>query len=337
MRIPFLFRWLVPAVLLLSPTLSQAQVFRAYLSASGNDANACTLASPCRLLPRALTAVADGGEVWMLDSANYNTTTVPIAKSVTVLAVPGVVGSLVGSNNSVIDISTPGVKVTLRNLVIKPQLGAPPSLSGIVVSAAASLTVESSVLSGFGNAGIDVVSAALVNIVGSTIRDVGGAGVALQAGASATIVDSHIVDNGGAGLIVFGTTGSGTIASVSRCTISGNQAGIIASTSGATDKAVVTLRGSTIDRNLGAGITAQSVAGGPALVTATGNVISSNTLQGILATSIGARVVAGDNTVTGNLVGLLGSSGGTVETYSDNRLRDNGSPSGGAVSSRTKS
>jgi hypothetical protein len=30
-------------------------------------------AAPCRLLPAALAAVASGGEVWMLDSANYNT------------------------------------------------------------------------------------------------------------------------------------------------------------------------------------------------------------------------------------------------------------------------
>ena len=45
------------ATLLLSAT-AQAQLFRAYLASDGNDANACTLAAPCRLLPAALTAVA---------------------------------------------------------------------------------------------------------------------------------------------------------------------------------------------------------------------------------------------------------------------------------------
>ena len=46
-----------------------AAVFRSYLSLNGADTNACTLPSPCRLLPAALAAVDPGGEIWMLDSA----------------------------------------------------------------------------------------------------------------------------------------------------------------------------------------------------------------------------------------------------------------------------
>src|SRR3954467_7948716 len=64
---------------------AQAQLFRAYLSSSGSDANPCTVAAPCRLLPAALNAVANGGEVWMLDSANFNQATVAVAKSVSIL------------------------------------------------------------------------------------------------------------------------------------------------------------------------------------------------------------------------------------------------------------
>ena len=51
---------------------AQAQAFRTYLSGGGNDANPCSLVAPCRVLPAAIAAVIDGGEVWMLDSANYN-------------------------------------------------------------------------------------------------------------------------------------------------------------------------------------------------------------------------------------------------------------------------
>ena len=82
------------AVSLLLSTTANAQIFRAYVASTGNDANPCTLPSPCRLLPAALAASADGGEIWMLDSANYNTTTVTIGKSVSILAVPGAVGSV---------------------------------------------------------------------------------------------------------------------------------------------------------------------------------------------------------------------------------------------------
>src|SRR5512142_3529722 len=81
------------AALLLSAP-AHAQIFRAYLSTSGSDANPCTLPAPCRLLPAALNAVASGGEIWMLDSANYNSATVTIGKSVSILAVPGAVGSV---------------------------------------------------------------------------------------------------------------------------------------------------------------------------------------------------------------------------------------------------
>ncbi len=84
------------AAVLLSAA-AHAQLFRAYLSSTGNDANPCTLPQPCRLLPAALTAVASGGEIWMLDSANYNSSTVTIGKSVSILAVPGAVGSVVAS------------------------------------------------------------------------------------------------------------------------------------------------------------------------------------------------------------------------------------------------
>lgn len=76
------------AALLLASASTQAQLFRAYVSGSGNDANPCTLQSPCRLLPRALQAVADGGEIWMVGSANYNTSTVVVTKSVRILAIP---------------------------------------------------------------------------------------------------------------------------------------------------------------------------------------------------------------------------------------------------------
>ena len=49
------------AVMLLLSATAQAQLFRAYLAVAGNDANPCTVPAPCRLLPAALAAVADGG------------------------------------------------------------------------------------------------------------------------------------------------------------------------------------------------------------------------------------------------------------------------------------
>jgi hypothetical protein len=94
-------------------------LFRAYLASDGNDANPCTLQLPCRLLPAALAAVADGGEVWLLDSANFNTAQVTVSKSVTILAIPGALGSVVATGGaSGLRIDGASVVVSLRNLVL---------------------------------------------------------------------------------------------------------------------------------------------------------------------------------------------------------------------------
>ena len=110
-------------VTLLLSAPAHAQLFRSYLAPTGSDANPCTLLAPCRLLPAALAAVADGGEIWILESANYNTAPVNITKSVTILAVPGALGSVLAMAGDAIDIATAGVKVALRNLVIVPLPG----------------------------------------------------------------------------------------------------------------------------------------------------------------------------------------------------------------------
>src|SRR6516162_6974773 len=98
------------AVALMLSAPADAQIFRAYVSSTGSDSNPCSLAARCRLLPAALTAVADGGEIWMLDSANYNTSTVTVTKSVTIRAIPGVMGSIVSTaGNDAMIVNAPGI------------------------------------------------------------------------------------------------------------------------------------------------------------------------------------------------------------------------------------
>src|SRR4051812_8876772 len=79
----------------LPPLAAHAQLFRAYIASFGADTNPCTVAAPCRLLPAAIAAVKDGGEIWLLDSANFNSGAVTINKNVSIQAVPGQVGSVV--------------------------------------------------------------------------------------------------------------------------------------------------------------------------------------------------------------------------------------------------
>ena len=132
-------RTLVPAILLAWAADASA-LFRTYVASTGNDANPCTLPAPCRLLPAALAAVDDGGEVWMMDSANFNTGPVTVTKSVSILAIPGALGSVLSiSGGPAITIDSAQARVKLHSLVIRPLVA---DGTGVSVLAAASVLLD---------------------------------------------------------------------------------------------------------------------------------------------------------------------------------------------------
>ena len=213
--------------LLLSAT-AQAQLFRAYLAPDGLDANPCTLAAPCRLLPAALAAVADGGEVWLLDSANYNSGPVNVAKSVSIMAVPGAVGSIVALGGPGITVTTGGLTVSLRNVLIGPVAGAAAGTNAIHVAATGSRVVlEKSVITGMGSDGILVTGVNSLTVIDSTIRKCGGYAISLMEGARATITGSRMLDNVWGGVYAFGQTGTLlTTATISDSLVAGGEYGV---------------------------------------------------------------------------------------------------------------
>ena len=114
LRVAALFAFTVAA-----STAAQAQgMFRAYLASYGNDANPCTVTAPCRLLPAALNAVANRGQIWILDSANFNQGTVNITKFVSIQAVPGQIASIVAVNGAPAILISNFAEVVLRNMAI---------------------------------------------------------------------------------------------------------------------------------------------------------------------------------------------------------------------------
>ena len=181
------------AAMLLLSTSAQALLFRAYLAADGNDGNPCTLPQPCRLLPAALNAVANGGEIWMLDSANYNTGTVVIGKSVSILAVPGVIGSVVAAGGSAISIAAADLNVALRNVVVVPLPGAG-GTNGVTMTGASNLVIEDSVFANLAPyTGVDA-AAGRVWVTNSTFRNMQHAVLARE-GAQADVAGSRFSRN----------------------------------------------------------------------------------------------------------------------------------------------
>jgi hypothetical protein len=210
---------LVAALLACAP--AQALIFRAYLASDGNDANPCTLPAPCRLLPAALNAVASGGEIWMLDSANYNTGTVTIGKSVSIEAVPGALGSIVMNGAHAVQVSAAGLVVSLRNVSIVPVVGVPGFGYGVSMTGNSDLILDRVLIANFPDDAVRVSSGRL-KVIDSVVRDsLNGWAFNIQSEGQAAISGTRMLNNGDGGVLAYGTGSSKTVVvTVSDCVIS---------------------------------------------------------------------------------------------------------------------
>jgi hypothetical protein len=287
------------AALLLSVS-ANAQLFRAYLAPTGSDSNPCTLPAPCRLLPAALAAVADGGEIWMLDSANYNTASVTIGKSVSILAVPGAVGSMVAAAGPAISIGAAGLTIALRNLVIVPLAGGG-GTHGVSMTGASTLFIENSVIANLSNNGVYVFGTGKVKITNSIIRNNANFAVRLENGASGEISGTQMLASGNGGVYAYSTTATTTIASVNDSVISGGSEGVLAYTTIPGAVASIFVSRSTIESTYTA-LDSQTINPNPgsSLVTVSGSTITNNT-NSYNQAGVGAVIEsAGNNHIRGN-------------------------------------
>jgi subtilisin family serine protease len=274
-----------------------AGIFRAYLSKNGSDANPCTLALPCRLLPAAMTLVAEGGEIWMLDSANFNVGAVTVFKSVTITAVPGAIGSVVASNDHAIVVNNSAtIELTLRNLVILNLSGA--GNQGIRFLQGSQVTVEGSEIYGLDRGIYAEAAGGLVTVKSSTIRDNTNTGVQLTGSVIGSLDGVTLVNNAVLGIGIY----NGANAAVTGSTISGGLTGAVAYASGGS-----TSRLSLSDTQLfGASVSA----------------IQANTAAGPDTASI----LLEDTTITHNAAGVTftGAGTNTVFTRGNNAFNFNG-------------
>jgi hypothetical protein len=311
---------------LLAASAASAGLFRAYVSQNGNDANPCTLQFPCRLLPAALTAINDGGEIWMLDSANYNTAPVAVTKSVTILAIPGALGSVVGSSGDAIDIATANVRVTLRNLVL---LNFNAGVHGVNFSNGGRLTLEECEVYGFPQDAIHVTAPGSgVVVKNTTIHNIGGNGVfiagsavsggvtaALEhvslfsvntgivvAGSASVTLNDSLINNTNTGVSASESGGTGTRMTISNSVIRASTTGILLTSPTASDLVRLTLSRSTLAHNP-LGIDLQSAAG-DAKAVLDANVIQNNTTA--INFNGGTVFTRGNNTLNFSTNGIVG-------------------------------
>jgi hypothetical protein len=309
-------RFVAAAVLAVLSVASHAGTFRAYLSITGNDANPCSLGAPCRLTAAALAAVNDGGEIWFMDSGNFNIATLDITKSVSIVAVPGAIASIFALNGPAVNIATPGVKVSLKNLVIKSLAGAG-STSGIVVTSGASLIIENCTISDMPINGIDVRSATKVLISDTSVRNNASYGIFLDTGAIASMSRVTAAGNG-FGIITQAGAGDVTF-DVRDSIVTGNTTTgiVIASFSTFTVKAAVAntqVSGNAYGFSIGASGTVRAGL--------SGNLVANNSTAGINLAGGSSIVLASDNTVSGNGTGIS-ISAGTFNSTASNSVSGN--------------
>ena len=278
--------------LLLMSAVVDAGAFRTYLSVKGDDANSCSVVAPCRLLPAALAAVNDGGEVWILDSANYNISTVVVDKSVTILAVPGALGSVVANGGDAISIFAAGVNVTLRNLNVLNLSGA--GQGGINMRIGSSVSVENCEVYGLAY------------------------GIYIQAPGETATIRNTVIRNNGVGFLGTGTSSS----TLDGVTVSANTTGVEAH-----EGAHVTVSNSTIANNQASAVSAWAQG-----VTGTVLVVAHSTITGHDTYSVGTYVLALVNLTAEAFVETsalhittgfqFAGTGGTEKIFSsgDNRL-----------------
>ncbi len=312
----------VAVAALLSSAPARSEVFRAYLASYGADSNPCTLPAPCRLLPAALAATADRGEIWMLDSANFNTGQVNITKSVTILAIPGALGSVVATGGGdAININAAGVIVTLRNLVIVHLAS---SANGINFVQGAELNVAECEIANVENNGIRAIApGSKVTVKNTVVRGVtSGSGFGAGGTVVATLDGVHLKGNGHG----VSAGGDGVRVTVSNSVLSGNQNGALASNVNGNGVTRLVIERSVLSGNW-RGVYALSAYGPTVEVTLSNSAVTHNSVAGIqVSQNLSSTVVVVDgNRVTENEIGFFFDGGpATIHSRGNNTVKFNG-------------
>jgi len=282
------------ATFLVSFVLSASTAFpaasRVYVSAqTGDDANACTLAAPCRQFTKALTAVSNGGEVIVLDSGGFQPFTIAIGVSI---IAEGVVADITTSTDDGIEITT-SYDVTLRGLTLN---GMAPSgaFSGIKRSVFGVLHIEHCVVQGFGY-GINITSGKIF-VEDTIVKGSGHYGMMIYGSeTSASITRSSFLDND-----LYSVFAQLSKVAIRDSVVSGNGIGFHS------EGGELNIESCLAARNVDGGVVAN---GG--VVRVSNSTVTDNG-QGLSQQGAGVLYSRGNNTVEGNGSNTVG----TVTPYS---------------------
>jgi len=299
------------SLLLANADAAAATAQRTFVASSGNDANPCTLALPCRGFAAAVAQTSAAGEVIVLDSAGYGA--VAITQSVSIIAPSGVYAGIsvppTGSATGVL-IATAGVEVVLRGLTINSTGGT----YGVRMTSGAKLTLEDCVISRFATDGtakaVSIETPAFVSITGASLRD-NDKGILAGYGAIVNIANSQVLRSGHEGIQLYdGPSFTSTGIYISDVIVTGN--GAAGTTYCIDNEPTVSATGLIAATRVAVNSCVYGFSNEP-LAGATGTMIVSHSI----ATSSG--------------VGFFNNATGTFESLGDNQVSRNGTDSMGAI------
>src|SRR5215470_1478491 len=124
---------------------------RTYVSGLGDDSGPCTETAPCRTFDAAIKLTLAGGQIFVLDSANYGPVT--IDKALTIISEGSVAGVLAMTGGVGIKVSAgPNDVVSLRGLDLD---GSGKANYGIYFYSGQALSIQKSTVRNFAIAGIN--------------------------------------------------------------------------------------------------------------------------------------------------------------------------------------
>ena len=281
-------------------SIAQAQASRTWVSGVGDDANPCSRTAPCKTWAGAISKTAACGEIDALDPGGYGAVT--ITKSIT-LDGTGTLASILAS-----------------------------LVNGIVINAASTdvITIRGISINGFCNGinGINVLQAKTVNVEDCVIfRFNTGNGITVNetSDLNLNVRNSVIRDNTLDGINTF-TSGAANKVQVTldNVRLSGNANGLHARSGSR-----VVAHNSVFSSNTTNGVFVDAAGSNFASASIWTSLISLNGGNGVRAGNVGnvggSGATIGQNQIdrnTGN--GVLISTNGAVETFSNNSIRGNG-------------
>jgi hypothetical protein len=282
--------------------VARAQATRTWVSGVGDDANPCSRTAPCKTFAGAISKTAAGGALDVLDPGGFGAVT--ITKAISIVAFGSLGGILAAGTNGVTVNAGAGDVIVLRGLTVE---GVGTGLKGVNFIAGGALHVDRCTFRGFTQAAISFA----------------------PTGSAQLFVRDSIVRGSGPGIEIKSTSGLAR-ASIERTSVDGNAGGGVR----VLDNATVELREVTSAGNNANGLLVKPAVGA-ASVNVESSTFANNGQSGIAVGGGGATAIVriSGSSIVGNQIGIDIDPLGSVLSFGNNRITDNGStdPPSGAI------